>query len=264
LTFDTSSAVKGFEASSMPASLVDGAANDTTDTDWTPKLDKSFLDAGGMEKGSDVLVLIGAPPGTSPVGVTAFAPGAMTLNDASGITNTPQMVAVSDCGKSSIFQITAAASNVLTYTLGPNGTPVYPVGSQVIPIQQTAFFVAKRKSSGQSALYEGVMTMLASGSPASATWAVTELVPGVSNMQVLYGTTNGASAQYLDASAVTNWSAVTSVKLGFLVEGNQASSNAATNQTSFKLFNQTLSLPTDSRLRHTFYMTINTRNSTLL
>lgn len=265
LTFDTSSAVKGFDASSMPASLVDGAANDTTASDWTPALDASFLttEVGGVEKGSDVLVLIGAPPGTSPVGVTAFGAGAMVLNDASKIVNTPQMVAVSDCGKSSIFQITAAASNVLAYTLGPNGTPVYPVGSQVIPIQQTAFFVAKGKTSGPSALFEGVMSMPASGSPATATWTVTELVPGVSNMQVLYGTTSGSSAQYVDAGHVTDWSAVTSVKLGFLIEGNQASSNAVTNPTSFTLFNQTLTLPTDSRLRHTFFMTVNTRNSTL-
>jgi type IV pilus assembly protein PilW len=265
LTFDTSSAVKGFEASSMPASIIDGAANDTSKGDWTPALDASFLttEVGGVEKGSDVLVLIGAAPGKFPVGATVFGAGEMTLNDASQITNTPQMVAVSDCGKSSIFQIVSASSTALQYTLGPNGTPVYPVGSQVIPIQQTAFFVAKRKNSGQSALFEGVMTMPSGGSPANAVWTVSELVPGVSNMQLLYGTVNGQTARYVDASQVTDWAAVTSVKLGLLIEGNQGSSSAVTNPTTFKLFDQTLTLPRDSRLRHTFYMTVNTRNSTL-
>jgi type IV pilus assembly protein PilW len=266
LTFDTSSAVKGFEASSMPAKIVDGAANDTTASDWTPALDASFLTAavGGVEQGSDVLVLIGAPPGASPVGTINFGAGLITVNDSSGITNAPQMVALSDCGKSSIFEINPAASNNLAYTLGPNGTPAYPSGSQVIQIQQTAFFVAKRKSSGQSALFRGVMTIPSGGSAANATWAISEILPGVINMQVLYGIgVNGQTTQYVDASAVTNWGAVTNVRLGFLIEGNATSSTAATNQTAFKLFNTALSVPTDSRLRHTYYMTVNTRNNTL-
>ena len=108
----------------MPATIVDGAANDTTPGDWTPALDASFLAAavGGVEQGSDVLVLIGAPPGASPVGMMSFGAGLIKVNDSSNITNTRQMVALSDCGKSSIFEINPAASNNLSYTLGPNGT----------------------------------------------------------------------------------------------------------------------------------------------
>lgn len=265
LTFDTSSALKGFEASSMPATIVDGEANDTTASDWTPALDASFLGAtvGGVEQGSDVLVLIGAPPGTSPVGMVSFGAGLIKVNDSSKITNTRQMVALSDCGKSSIFEINPGASNNLAYTLGPHGTPVYPSGSQVIPIQQTAFFVATT-TAGQSALFQGVMTIPSGGSTANAEWAISAIVPGVINMQVLYGIgVNGQTTQYVDASAVTNWSAVTTVKLGFLIEGNSASSAASTNQTVFKLFNTALTVPKDSRLRHTYYMTVNSRNNTL-
>ena len=249
----------------MPATIVDGAANDTTAGDWTPALDASFLSAtvGGVEQGSDVLVLIGAPPGASPVGMMSFGAGLIKVNDSSGITNTRQMVALSDCGKSSIFQINPAASNILAYTLGPNGTPVYPSGSQVIPIQQTAFFVATT-TAGQSALFQGVMTMPSGGSAANAKWAISAIVPGVINMQVLYGIgVNGQTTRYVNASAVTNWGAVTSVRLGFLIEGNATSSTAATNQTAFKLFATALTVPMDSRLRHTYYMTVNTRNATL-
>lgn len=267
LTFDTSSAVKGFEASTMPATVVDGAANDMTASDWTPTLDTSFLTAGGVEQGSDVLVLIGAPPGKWPVGMVSFGAGLIMVNDDSQMDTmgtAPQMMALSDCGKSSIFQTHFSASNTLAYTLGPNGTPAYPIGSQVIPLQQTTFFVAHRSGVSQSALFEGVMTIPTGGSAASATWTVSELVPGILNMQVLYGTgVNGQTTQYQAASAITNWAAVTSVKLGFLVEGNQASSNATTNRTSFNLFGTPLIVPADSRLRHTFYMTVNTRNSTL-
>ena len=270
LTFDTSSAVHGFQAVAVPSPLVDGAPNDTATGDWMPTLDGSFVTAGGVAKGSDVLELIGAQPGTAPT-ASPMNPivSPIKVNDATGFT-APQMVAISDCGKSSVFQITAAsitaassASGLLTYASGPNSTPPYPAGSQLIPIQQTAFFVAKGHA-GQSALFEGVMTIPSGGTTAGAKWSVSEMVPGVSNMQVLYGVgVNGQNTQYVDASAVTNWSAVTSAKLGFLIEGNQASSTAATNQTAFTLFNTAINVPADSRLRHTFYMTVNFRNATL-
>lgn len=263
LTFNTNSAVQGFEATTMPATLVDGAANDTVDTDWTPKLDASLV--GNVEPGSDVLVLIGAQPGKAPVGATIFNVGAMTVNDASGFAP-QQIVAVSDCGKSSVFQIDAVdgVNNILGYAVGPNGTPLYPAGSQVIPIQQTVFFVGKGDA-GQSALYEGVMTIPTGGGPAAAVWNFQEMVPGVSNMQVLYGIgVDRQTTRYVDAiTAAANWGAVTTIKLGFLIEGNQASSNASTNQGLFTLFGTTLAVPVDSRLRHTFYMTVNTRNTTL-
>lgn len=266
LTFDTSSAVKGFAATSLPAKLVGGAANDSNADDWTPALDASFLTSavGGVTQGSDVLVLIGAPPGVKPVGVTAFGTDDLTVNDATDIADATQMLAISDCGKSSIFQITSAKNNVLTFASGPTGTPLYPVGSQAIPIQQTAFFVARRKNSGQNALFEGVMTIPAGGSAANATWSISELIPGVSSMQVRYGSGgNGRTAEYVDASLVNDWTAITSVKLGFLVEGQPGSSDISTNPTSVALFDKLFTLAADTRLRHTFYMTVNARNSTL-
>lgn len=268
LTFDTSSAVRGFEATVTPAVLVDGAANDQTPGDWTPQLDASFNAAavGGVGEGSDVLVLIGASPLTAPVGVTNFAAGAITVNDAAaaGITNKPQLVALSDCGKSSAFEMTSLANNVISFTLGPNGTPFYPVSSQVIPMQQTAFFVASGHAN-QSALFEGVMTIPPGGTAANAGWVIQEIVPGVTNMQVLYGTgQNGHATEYVRADQVANWATVTSIKLGFLIEGNQASTNNSTNRTAFTLYGQALTVPKDSRLRHMFFMTVNTRNGTLL
>lgn len=265
LTFNTSSAVQGYQAKAIPNPLVDGASNDTNVSDWASALDASFVTAGGVSKGSDVLVLIGAPPGASPVGVTAFNAGSITANNASNANGftAPLMVAVSDCGKSSVFQVNAVGTNVLTYSTGPNGTPLYPPGSQLIPIQQTAFYVAQGHA-GQYGLFEGVMTIPPGGTTANAKWTVNELVPGVSNMQVLYGIgVNGQTTQYVDASAVTNWSAVTTIKLGFLIEGNPGSNPATSNQTAFKLFTTAITVPMDSRLRHTYYMTVNTRNATL-
>jgi type IV pilus assembly protein PilW len=275
LTFNTSSHVQGFDAKAIPSPLVDGAANDVTAGDWSPSLDTSFLSGNmtGIAPGSDVLVVIGAPPGAVPVGVTAFGTNNITVNTTlttNSVTFTvPQLVAVSDCGKSSIFQVvtTGNAGTLLNYATGPNGTPLYPISSQIIPIQQTAFFVAKGDA-GQSALFEAVMTIPAGGTAANAIWSKpVEVVPGVLNMQVLYGIGNGSAPPeanaYVTAPNVTNFSNVNTVKLGFLIEGNTSSSNAKTNQTVFPLFSSTLTAPADSRLRHTFSMTVNTRNSTL-
>jgi type IV pilus assembly protein PilW len=265
LTFDTSSAIHGFKANTLPTPLIDGSANDTSASDWTPELDASLIAAGGVADGSDVLVLIGSAPGTASVGAVAFGTGTITANNASSSNGfvAPLMIAVSDCGKSSIFQVNSVNTNVLTYSLGPNGTPLYPAGSQLIPIQQTALYVAKG-SAHQSGLFEAIMKIPSGGSAADASWSTSEIVPGVMNMQVLYGVgVNGQTTQYVNASAVTNWAAVTTIKLGFLIEGNPTSSNASTNQTTFKLFNTALTVPVDSRLRHIYYMTVNLRNATL-
>lgn len=269
LTFNTDSAVQGYTGT-MPASLTDNAADDTTDTDWTPLLDKSIYTAsnGGAEQGSDVLVLIGAAPGASPIGVTAPIVGSpVTINDPTQLnainSGGAQMVAVSDCVKSSVFLATGVSGNNVAFSAGPSDTPSYQANAQLIPIQQTTFFVAKGDG-GQSALWEGVMTMPSDGSASKASWKMSEMVPGVLAMKVLYGIgPNETATEYVDASEVTNWAQVTSIKLGFLVEGGLGSATIPSAAWSYTLFGSTISVPADSRMRHVFYMTVNTRNTTL-
>jgi len=269
LTFNTNSAVQGYTGT-MPSSLTDNAADDTSKGDWTPSLDKSIYTAGngGPEKGSDVLVLIGAAPNASPIGVTTPIVGSpITINDPTQLNaingGGAQMVAVSDCVKSSVFQATGVSGNSVAYSAGPSNTPSYQANAQLIPVQQTMFFVA-HGDGGQSALYEGVMTIPSGGTAAGASWTMSPIVPGVLAMKVLYGTgSNGTTTQYVDASAVSNWAQVTSIKLGFLVEGGLGSASIPSSPWSYTLFGKTISVPADSRMRHVFYMTVNTRNSTL-
>jgi hypothetical protein len=267
LSYSTSSAVQGYKASSMPTQIVTGTANDTKGTDWSPTLDSS-LTTNGVAQGSDVLVLIGAKPGAQPIGVTAFNSGSLSVNNASALpsasTANPLLLSVSDCGKSAVFLATAisTSANTVTFTSGPNGTPTFANSSQLIPLQQTVYFIAKGDG-GESALFQGTM----SGPAASAAWTMNEMVPGVSNMQVRYGIgSNGQATQYVDASAVSSnggWGAVTSIQLGFLIEGNLNSATIPSAATKYTLFNTTLTVPPDSRLRHTYFLTINTRNATL-
>jgi type IV pilus assembly protein PilW len=265
LTFNTNSAVQGYTGT-MPATLTDNAADDTNKADWTPSLDKSIYTAGngGPEKGSDVLVLIGATPNATPIGVTAPIVGSPILvNDATQLSSGAQMVAVSDCVKSSVFQVTGVNGTKVAYSSGPSNTPTYQADTQLIPIQQTMFFVA-HGDGGQSALWEGVMTIPPGGTAANAKWTMSAMVPGVVAMKVLYGIgSDGTTTQYVDASAVSDWAQVTSVKLGFLVEGGLGSATIPSAAWSYTLFANSISMPADSRMRHVFYMTVNTRNGTL-
>jgi type IV pilus assembly protein PilW len=269
LTFATTSAVLGYTGT-LPATVVDNAANVTTTSDWTPALDTSIVTAKGAEQGSDILVLLGAKPFTAPIGVTTAittSSTSLTVNDATQLSSSaPQVIAVSDCGKSAVLEATAVAGT--TVTLGSVPTIGFNLGAQLVPLQQTMFFVGYG-TGGQSGLFEGVMTIPAGGTTGNAAWAVTEMVPGVLAMKVLYGIGGSeAATEYVDASAVSSWTNVTTIKLAFLVEGETGSSRMPSTSTeNYTLFygtgTNTVTVPSDTRMRHVFYMTINTRNATL-
>lgn len=309
---DFSAPVFGFDANgtgvgdSFTLTSLD-ANNDTTAGDWAPALTASLVGTGSgkVEQGSDVLVINGEIPGTHPLGVPTLdqstAPNSFTVYNA-GVSNPSASpiqftdangnvlsvpvtaVAVSDCAKSSIFVPVMASSTevVNPVTVGAIGTqgagntgtqitPVYQDGVQLAPMQQVAYFVG-HGDGGQSALYQSTLVQ--------GQWDVQELVPGVDNMQVLFGVgLNGQTTQYLSAdqlaklqsnppSGVTSlpfnpWTIVNSVRLGFLIEGGLGSAPPGANQTHWTVLGTTITVPMDTRLRHVFTMTVNLRNSSL-
>jgi type IV pilus assembly protein PilW len=236
------------------------AANSGVATQWTPNLDASLLNA--VETGSDVLVLFGAAPGSQPVAVTSIATGGSTLSvlDATGLA-AGQLAAVSDCGKSTVFNITNVAGTTLTHAAAAgaqaNATATFPFNVSyntpvLIPMQQTAIYVAQGQG-GQSVL------MLATYS--SGAWTALPLVSGVDTMQVLYGTgAQGIVSQYVPASAGLNWGSVYSVRLAFLLEGQTGSAGAG-NPTQFTVLGTTVTVPQDTRLRRIYEMTVKLRNA---
>jgi type IV pilus assembly protein PilW len=238
----------------------DNAANDTNADDWTPTLDSTLV--GNVIKTSDVLVVLGAPPGSYPAGVTTIDTGSdsLTVQGTAGMTlNAGQFAAVSDCVKTSIFQITAVTGTTISHVAGSGSygnvsdtfTMNYQIGSQFIPLQQTAFFVGQGQG-GQSALMRAVLS--------AGAWTIQPLVPGVDVMKVQYGIgSNGAVSQYVTADAVTNWAAVYSIRLGFLIEGQIASGTLNTSQ--YTVLGATVTVPADNRLRHIYEITINLRNA---
>lgn len=274
-------AVQGYDAVGTPGTTsgtgtnkvllaADNAADDTNTADWTPALDASLPIP---EPGSDVLVVSGEMPGTAPASVNNILTGAgsftLTDNPLSNVANTltteglPAPAALSDCGKSVVFMVTAvagagAAVTVTHAAATPGNTtsafqPTFAPGTQFVPLQQAVFYVA-HGAGGQSALYEAVAI--------GGVWGAQPIVPGVENMQVRYGITTGGDYQWMPAGAVADWSAVGAVRIGFLIEGGLGS-NRLNAQTTFDVLGTTVTVPLDTRLRHTFEMTVNLRNVSL-
>jgi len=278
-------------AVSTPLTIAENAVNDTSAADWSPALDASLV--GKIEPGSDVLVLLGPVPGSQPVVVVGFPNNAsltlsssVSASDLSYFSNN-QWAAISDCNSTFIFQITNGANTPATAALpyAPGSGALTDLASvstmvnifgtipitltassptpQVIPLQQTAFFVAKGNN-GQSTLMSAVLGLTTTG---SVQWTVTPLVPGVDNMQVLYGiSAAGSSAvvEYVPASGVTSWASVHSVRMSFLLAGqlgSLASPPAGAAAVVNNMLGTVVNIPADSRLRHLFEITVFMRNA---
>ncbi len=234
-------------------------ANDTNNTHWSPNLPATLN--GQVVQGNDVVIVLGAIPGTAPIGVTQIDPGSTTvgLQSTTGTNITAgQLGAVSDCVKSIIFQITSAGANSVTHSSGAGSMqnasstfPVnFPVGSQFMQVQETAFFIGQGQG-GQSSLMRGILN--------GGAWTVEPLVPGIEFMKVQYGIgDNRLITQYVSANAVTDWTKVYSVRIGFLIAGKIGSASSAR---TYTVLDTTVTVPADNLLRHTYEMTIQLRNS---
>ncbi|CZH08946.1 Tfp pilus assembly protein PilW [Legionella pneumophila] len=235
-------------------------ANSTNASHWSPALDSTLV--GNAQQGSDVLVVLGSTSDSYPTGITTIDPGSNTfvVQGTSGMSLTSGMFgAVSDCGKTVIFQITGVAGTTITHDAGAgvlqNASSAFPVnfqtGSQFIPIQQTAFFVGQGQG-GQSALMRASLV--------GNSWTIQPLVPGVEIMKVQYGIgNNGVITRYVSANAVTDWAQVYAIRLGFLIAGQPGSGSLTTRQ--YNVLDTQITVPADNRLRHVFELTINLRNS---
>ena len=234
-------------------------ANDNNSAHWSPALPASL--SGQVVQGSDVVIVLGATPNSSPIGVTQISIGSNTLDlltTTGANLSAGQLGTVSDCTKSIIFQITSIGGNTLTQGAGV-GTmqnasasfPVsFPVGAQFMPVQETAFFIGQGQG-GQSALMRGVLT--------TGGWTVEPLVPGVEFMKIQYGIgDNKLITQYVSANSVPDWTKVYSIRIGFLIAGKMGSASSAI---TYTVLDTTVTVPADSRLRHTYEMTIQLRNS---
>ncbi|WP_146056829.1 PilW family protein [Chromobacterium alticapitis] len=240
-------------------------ANDNSLADWSPSLDASLQ--GRVEKGSDVMIFSGQTNGSAPLWVNAYASaGATSLptQSTSGVA-TKNLLSVSNCGHSSIMQVSGVNGASGAITLSQALDSDFPPGSVAAPLAQTAYFVAQA-TGAQSALYQATYDGTTAG------WQLAPIVPGVDALQVWYGigSTPGVTTEYVPASQVANWSQVNSLRIGMLLEGAQGSApalagigNGCGNPTSWTVLGATVVVPCDTRLRHVYTMTVSLRNAGL-
>lgn len=238
----------------------DNPANDSNAGDWIPSLEATLV--GNVEQYNDAVIVLGSAPGSYPLGITNINPGSSSLVVQSILGTAPAaglFGAISDCGKTAIFQISGVTGTTINHSSG-SGTlqnassalPVdFKVGSQFILLQQTAFFVGQGQG-GQSSLMRATLVGNA--------WTVQPIVPGIELMKILYGIgTNGNITQYVSASAVPNWAQVYAIRMGFLIEGQVGSGSHSS--TNYTVLNTQVTVPADTRIRHVFEITVNLRNA---
>lgn len=230
---------------------------------WVPALPASITN---VVPGTDVLTIRSLSG--DPVFITQEMPdtSADLKTDPSlsaSMLHVGDIVMLSDCAGSTIFQITNFNANDKgnvvhnTGTASPgNVTKIfshrYTTNSEIQKMVTSTYFIRKSTlNTNRLALWRK------NGSnPAQ------ELVEGIDNMQILYGVDtdqNSSADVYKTADAVTNWDNVVSVKISLMVSGGKGTAQTVTPATLTMLGNSEPVLQ-DHRLRRIFTTTIALRN----
>jgi type IV pilus assembly protein PilW len=204
---------------------------DTTATDWSPSISAAMqtaIDGYSPVKNSDMF-MVHEELGNPAILISPYDSGGTTLTYYASTTTPPvalnDIAIVSSCIDIDVFQ--ASSSNM---TAGANGTMGHGTfinsytssGGNVGKAQTYLFFVGKGVDGGYS-LYE---VSLASGTGQLGT--PEEIVPGVENMQVLYGVNANSSltnapSNYQTADTVQasgQWAKVVSVRIALMVRSD--------------------------------------------
>lgn len=153
-----------------------------------------------------------------------------------------ELLVASDCARASVFQATSVAGLTITHAGG--GTPgnatttwvagLYQSGAEVARLRNYVFYIGVG-ASGTMALFQKTLQLNGTTASLVAPSSTQELVGNVLNMQVLYGVLNGVGGvAYLSADEVTDWSQVSSVKVGLLLytqERSLSTQNVTTTDT---------------------------------
>ncbi len=185
--------------------------------------------------------------------------------------NKGDVVAVSDCGITDVFQITNAdpsGDGFLEHATGSAApgnaqqalSRKYGVGATV------SRFVARRYYIGNGdngpGLFQAAMRLDSADDTVKPTAAI-ELVEGVENMQITYGDdtdSNGVADIYADADAVSSWSNVVSVRLALLFRSVAETGPDVDTTASYMLNGTSVNPPDDRRRRRVFETTVYIRN----
>ncbi len=174
------------------------------------------------------------------------------------------IVAVTDCDKTDVFQITnnAASGTTIAHASGSLPAPyqgnstgnlskAYSTNAFIMKFSQLKYEI-RNGASGRPSLWRGGE----------------ELVEGIENMQVLYGyrtdPTIRAPNVYATVNNVPSWKSVVSVRVGLLANSiADTTTGEIGHDVDTKTYNvngTTIDPPDDRRTRRTFLTTVETRN----
>lgn len=240
----------------------------------------TYLSAAGITPvaGSDVIIVrrssdAGVRISQNNNSAQLFAEHKSTQNNACGGSGTMysglcigDIVMVSDCQKSRIFQITnlTLTGNELNVVHSSSGSPggasapeeeQFGPGSEIVKIATYAYYIANNA--------DGIPSLYRTEGTAATTL---ELIEGVEDMQVEYGedTTgelDGVADVYRTANAVVDWERVVSVRLYLMLRSDSPN---VTDGAQPVLYNGTTFTPaaSDRYLRRVLTKTIALRNRT--
>ncbi|MGH8403160.1 MAG: PilW family protein, partial [Gammaproteobacteria bacterium] len=276
LPYDFATAITGFEYTGTAPTNAYALAGETPAAvavgNWSPTLASNFPTAGTGYPipGSDVLVVRETPP----VNTAAYVDGSQPPNGAQfWLTANPglqsgDILVISNCVNTYVVQADqvngAGGSHVVVNTgnsVSPgndaNGIPLNFIGAQVGAATTMVFYVGLGADQSPALFEANTDASQPNG------LAINELVPGVENMQVLYGVdTTGSQmpSQYVTADNVANWSTVVSVKVALLTRSNTGALPLPAAAQTYTLEGATITVPRDTRLRRVFTATIGLRN----
>jgi type IV pilus assembly protein PilW len=241
--------------------------------------------------GSDSLIVLRGD--NKDFAIASHNPSSATihLQNTNGYIKENDIVIVTDCFHSAVFQVTNANPGVNARInhntgavsqgpgncwkkLGPPGNPrpacsasnglnyTYAGDGKIIKLISTAYYIGPSSSGVTSSLYrrrvdQGVLQ------PAE------ELFEGIENMQILYGedsSGNTLANRYVSADNVSDWNDVVSVRIGFLVATPSDNSKSSTDNKTYTIATTdigtgtTVSHPADKKLRFSATITVKVRN----
>lgn len=218
--------------------------------------------------GTDVLVLRQQSSDDS-VQITKKMPSTsadLTIsNTATQPIQTGDIVMVTDCQASTVFQVTHAnypASGTdanMVHNTGEN-TPgnfqkdlhhTYDEGAEITVMVTQIYYIGTSADTGLPGLFRR------SGGTSD------ELVSGVENMQITYGvdtSDDGTIDSYVAAGGVTDWDDVLAVRIGLLVASGDEIPRAEIDNVARDVNGVTVAAANDRRLRYVFVTTVAMRN----
>jgi type IV pilus assembly protein PilW len=271
---------------------LEGMNNYDNSATWEPSGVDADIDAvAGLSylPGSDGLTIRYLDPASAvSIDENMPQPSAEMKVDSVGNLVDGQIVAISDCSNTDIIQLTNVQSGSLhlqhnsgTGTPGnvnsnsipdfPSGcnapnclSKAYGEGAQVMSMKAVRYFLHDDDGDGNPSLHR----LLVSPSGGNAVTNLQKLVNGVDSLQVTFGedtTGNSVADTYGTADSVTNWSNVSTVRIGMLLNtvdeyGQQINTTAYTVAAGNSVNGEDFPAQNDRRRRRLFTATVLLRN----